>query len=144
MLLILITCSQVYLGNVLAGNLPPPPPIFPPVTFPQYATHGIPKTQGNASALVTMPKASISNVTPPTTSVTGQENDDLSAEQDKLQQQLLDVTPGSPDAQDLLEILEEMARKISHSKGKTTAILLGIFAKALWKDRQGMSQGTFL
>ena len=28
MLLILIACSQVYLGNVLAGDLPPPPPIF--------------------------------------------------------------------------------------------------------------------
>jgi hypothetical protein len=42
-----------------------------------------------------------------------------------------------------METLEKTARKISHLKTKTTASLLGIFAKALWKDRQGLSQGHF-
>lgn len=138
MLLILITCSQVYLGNVMAGDLPPPPPIFPPVTFPRYVTHGIPKMQGNTSAL-----ASHSNVAPPTTSLTGQEDNNVSLEEDELKQQLLEVTPGSSEAEDLMEILEKTAKKISNPKSQTTASLLGIFAKALWKDRQGMFQGHF-
>jgi hypothetical protein len=128
-LLTLVICSQVYLGNVVAGTLPPPPPIFPPVTFPRYTTHGIPNAKGNDP----LPKASHSNVAPPTPTVTGQD-DDILAEQDKLQQQLLEVTPGSPEAKNLLEIVEQMAKKISHLKGKTTASLIGIFAKALWKD----------
>ena len=141
MLLILITHSQVYLGNVVAGDLPPPPPIFPAVTFPRYAARGIPNTEGSFSALVTRPGTSQSNVTFPTTSVTDLENEDISAEQEKLQQQLLEVAPGSSEAENLLEIVEAMARKISHLKGKTTASLVGIFAKALWKDRQGMFLG---
>lgn len=131
MLLILITCSQVYLGNVMAGDLPPPPPIFPPVTFPRYVTHGIPKMQGNTSAL-----ASDSNGAPPTTSLTGQEDNNVSLEEDELKQQLLEVTPGSSQAEDLMEILEITAKKISHPKSQTAASLLGIFAKALWKVRQ--------
>jgi hypothetical protein len=93
--------------------------------------------------LVPIPEASNSKVPPPTTSVTGQEDDNISVEQNKLQQQLLEVTPGSTAAENLMESLEEMARKISHSKSKTTASLLGIFAKALWKDRQGIFPGIF-
>jgi hypothetical protein len=140
MLLILITCSQVYLGNVVAGDLPPPPPIFPPVTFPRYVTHGIPKMQGNTSAL-----ASHSNVAPPTSVQTGQEDNNTSPEEeeDELKQRLLEVTPGSSEAEDLMEILEKTAKKISHPKSQTAASLLGIFAKALWKERQGMFQGHF-
>lgn len=122
----------------MAGDLPPPPPIFPPVTFPRYVTHGIPKMQGNTSAL-----ASDSNGAPPTTSLTGQEDNNVSLEEDELKQQLLEVTPGSSEAEDLMEILEITAKKISHPKSQTTASLLGIFAKALWKDRQGMFQGHF-
>ena len=140
MLLIFVTCSQVYLGSIITGNLPPPPPIFPPVTFPRYATHGIPKTQGNTSALVKIPKASHSNIHPATH---GEDEDDISLEQDKLKQQLLEVIPGSSEAESLLETLEDRARKIIHPQTKTTASLLGIFAKALWKDRQGMFQGHF-
>jgi hypothetical protein len=130
-LLILIAHSQVYLGNILAGSLPPPPLIFPPVTFPRYVTHGIPKTQGDTSAFV-------SSIPPPTADSTGQDDDDISREQDKLKQQLLEVTPGSAAAEDLMDSLEEMAKNISHPKTKTTASLVGIFAKALWKDRQGI------
>lgn len=131
--LILVACSQVYLGNIMAGNLPPPPPIFPAITFPQCATQGIPTTQGNTSASATIP--------PPTTLLTGNEDDDILLEQDNLKEQLLTVTPGSPEAEDLMEVLQDMARKITHSKTKTMASLLGMFAKALWKDRQGLFQG---
>jgi hypothetical protein len=53
------------------------------------------------------------------------------------------VIPGSPEAKSLMESLEERARGIGRMKTKTTASLLGILAKALWKDRQGMSQGHF-
>jgi len=53
-----------------------------------------------------------------------------------LKQQLLEVTPGLPEAEDLMERLEENIKKL-HPKNKTSASLLGIFAKALWKDRQG-------
>jgi len=133
MLLILVACSQVYLGNIMAGNLPPPPPIFPAVTFPLCATQGIPTTHGNASASA--------EITPPTTLLTGKEDDDILLEQDNLKEQLLQVTPGSPEAHDLMEILGEMAQKLNHSKTKTTASLLGMFAKVLWKDRQGRFQG---
>ena len=62
-------------------------------------------------------------------------------EQDNLQEQLLTVTPGSPEAEDLMEVLQDMARKITHSKTKTMASPLGMFAKALWKDREGLFQG---
>jgi hypothetical protein len=57
-------------------------------------------------------------------------------EEDALKQRLLDITPGSPEAEDLMESLEENIKKL-HPKNKTSASLLGIFAKALWKDRQG-------
>src|SRR5271154_33202 len=123
--------------------LPPPPLLFPPVTFPQYVTHGLPKTHKNPSTSATIPHA-FHNSNPPATALpTGQEEDDISLEQDAFQQRLLQVTPGSSDAASLMEILEETARKISHPKTKTTASLLGIFAKALWKDRQGMFRGLF-
>jgi hypothetical protein len=137
-LLILIPCSQVYLGNVVAGALPPPPLILPPVTFPQYATHGIPKTHGStSSSLPKIPKASHSKVAfrTPSSPLHGDEDDEL--EEVALKRQLLEVTPGSPEAEDLMEILEARVKKL-HPKNKTTASLLGIFAKALWKDRQGM------
>ena len=70
-----------------------------------------------------------------------QENDDISdeLEEDVLKRRLLEVPPGTPEAYDLMEILEERVKKL-HPKNKTTASLLGVFAKALWKDRQG----TFL
>jgi hypothetical protein len=70
-----------------------------------------------------------------------QENDDISdeLEEDVLKRRLLEVTPGTPEADDLMEILEERVKKL-HPKNKTTASFLGVFAKALWKDRQG----TFL
>ena len=58
-------------------------------------------------------------------------------EEDALKQQLLEVTPGSPEAEDLMENLKENIKKL-HLKNKTLASLLGIFAKALWKDRQGV------
>lgn len=129
MLLILVTHSQVYLGNVVAGNLPPPPPILPPVTFPRCATHGIPTTKGNPPP---------STMTRSTTPLQPAQEDDISLEEDKLKEQLLCVAPGSSEAAKLMEMLEEMARTISHSKTKTTASLLGMLAKALWKDRQGL------
>lgn len=135
-MLILIACSQVYLGNILAGNLPPPPPILPPVTFPRYATHGIPQTPGNATSSIVVRRASPA-------AQTGQEEDDISWQQAQLKQQLLEVTPGSVEAEDLMDSLEEMVRNISHPKTKTMASLLGIFAKALWKDRQGIFQRHF-
>jgi hypothetical protein len=83
----------------------------------------------------------LTEITPPTTLLTGNEDDDILLEQDNLKEQLLQVTPGSPEANDLMEILGEMAQKLNHSKTKTTASLLGMFAKALWKDRQGLFQG---
>lgn len=133
-LLILIHCSQVYLGHVVAGTLPPPPLLLPPVTFPRYATHGIPMTQGNGSSSAKIPKPSHSKVGLNTLL---EDNDTPGEpEEDELKQQLLDVTPGSPEAKDLMESLEENIKKL-HPKNKTSASLLGIFAKALWKDRQG-------
>ena len=131
--LILVACSQVYLSNIMAGNLPPPPPIFPAITFPQCATQGIPTTQGNASTSATIP--------PPTPFLTGNEDDNILLEQDNLKEQLLTVTPGSPEAEDLMEVLQDMAHKITHSKTKMMASLLGMFAKALLKDHQGLFQG---
>jgi hypothetical protein len=142
-LLNLIPCSQVYLGDVVAGTLPPPPLLLPPITFPRYVSQGLPKTQEIPSTLATIPKALHSNIAPATALPTGQEEDDISLEQDQFKQRLLQVTPGSSEAESLMDILEETARKISHPKTKTTASLLGIFAKALWKDRQGMFQGLF-
>jgi len=71
------------------------------------------------------------------------EEEDINLEEDEFKQQLIAVTPGSAEAECLMETLEKTARKISHPMKKTTASLLGIFAKALWKDRQGMSQGVF-
>ena len=86
-----------------------------------------------------------SNVAPPTsvTNWSGGQQYISEEEEDELKQQLLEVTPGSSEAEDLMEILEKTAKKISHPKSQTTASLLGIFAKALWKDRQGMFQGHF-
>ena len=64
MLLIQIPCSQVYLGHIIAGTLPTPPPFLPPVTFPRYATHGIPMAPGNASSssFIKIPELSRSKV----------------------------------------------------------------------------------
>ena len=132
--LILICCSQVYLGHVVAGTLPPPPLLLPPVTFPRYATHGIPMTQGNGSSSAQIPKPSHSKDGLATLSEDNNTPGEL--EEDELKQQLLDVTPGSPEAEDLMESLEENIKQL-HQKNKTSASLLGIFAKALWKDRQG-------
>ena len=133
--LILIRCSQVYLGHIVAGTLPPPPLLLPPVTFPWYATHGIPTTQGNGSSSAKIPKPSHSKVG---LNALSEGNDTPGEpEEDALKQQLLDITPGSPEANDLMESLEENIKKL-HPKNKTSASLLGIFAKALWKDRQGM------
>jgi hypothetical protein len=72
----------------------------------------------------------------------GQEEEDISLEQDAFKQQLLEVTPGSTEAEDLLDNVEATVKKIS-PKTKTTASFLGILAKALWKDRQGIFQGHF-
>ena len=58
-------------------------------------------------------------------------------EEDGFKQQLLEVTPGSPEAKDLMKTLKDTVKNL-HPKNKTTASLLGVFAKALWKDRQGM------
>jgi hypothetical protein len=69
--------------------------------------------QGNTSAL-----ASNFNGAPPTTLLTGQEDNNVSLEEDELKQQLLEVTPGSSEAEDLMEILETVARKISHPNPK--------------------------
>lgn len=97
--------------------------------------------QGNASALVPIPTTSHSN--PTTALLTGQGDSNISLEQDQLKQQLLEVTPGSPEANSLMESLDGRARGIGHVKTKTTASLLGTLAKALWKDHQGMSQDHF-
>jgi hypothetical protein len=132
--LILICCSQVYLGHVVAGTLPPPPPLLPPVTFPRYATHGTPATQGNSSSSAKIPKPSHSKVG---SNALSEGNDGPEEpEEDALKQQLLEVAPGSPEAEDLMDSLEQNIKKL-HPKNKTSASLLGIFAKALWKDRQG-------
>lgn len=138
MLLILIPCRQVYLGNIVAGTLPPPPLLLPPVTFPQYATSGIPKTQGHSSSSVKIHATSHSKVAFSTPS-SPQEDEDASGEldEDSLKQQLLEVTPGSPEAEDLMEILEALVKKLNPGN-KTMASVLGVFAKALWKDRQGI------
>jgi len=133
-LLILICCSQAYLGHVVAGTLPPPPLLLPPVTFPRYATHGIPTTQGSSSSSAKIPKPSHSEVGLNTLS---EGNDTPGEPEEDVLKQLLEVTPGSPEAEDLMETLEENIKKL-HPKNKTSASLLGIFAKALWKDRQGM------
>lgn len=137
MLLILIPCSQVYLGHAIAGTLPPPPLVLPPVTFPRYATHGVPMTQGNHPSPVAIPKTPHSKVGLDTTP----EGNDTPGEpdEDALKQQLVEVTPGSREAEDLMESLDERVKKL-RPKNQTMASLLGIFAKALWKDRQG----TFL
>ena len=137
MLLILIPCSQVYLGHAIAGTLPPPPLVLPPVTFPRYATHGVPMTQGNHPSPVAIPKTPHSKVGLDTTP----EGNDTPGEpdEDALKQQLVEVTPGSREAEDLMESLHERVKKL-RPKNQTMASLLGIFAKALWKDRQG----TFL
>lgn len=58
-------------------------------------------------------------------------------EEELLREQLLDVTPGSPEAEELMETLEGTVKRLA-PKNKTTASVLGILAKALWKDRQGM------
>ena len=133
-------CSQVYLGNVLAGNLPAPDPILPSVTFPPYATHGIPKVR--QTTLPKIPAASDSGVITPSALLGGQEEEDISLELDAFKQQLLEVTPGSPEAEDLMDNVEATVKKIS-PRMKTTASFLGILAKALWKDRQGIFQGPF-
>lgn len=134
MLLILIPHSQAYLGHIIAGTLPPPPLLLPPVTFPRYATHGIPTTQGNISSSAKIPKAPHSKVG--LNALSEGNNTSGETEEDVLKQ-LLEVTPGSPEAEDLMESLEENIKTL-HPKNKTSASVLGVFAKALWKDRQGM------
>jgi hypothetical protein len=128
---------------VLAGNLPAPDPILPSITFPPYATHGIPKVQQDASStLPKMPLASDSGVITPSALLRGQEEDDILLEQDAFKQQLLEVTPGSTEAEDLMDNVEATVKKIS-PRTKTTASFLGILAKVLWKDCQGIFQGCF-
>ncbi len=134
-LLILIPCSQVYLGHIIAGTLPPPPLLLPPVTFPRHATHGIPATQANRSSSAQIPKPSHSKVG--LDALSEGNNTSGGPDEDALKQRLVEVTPGSREAEDLMESLTERVKKLQ-PKNKTTASLLGIFAKALWKDRQGM------
>jgi hypothetical protein len=89
-----------------------------------------------------IPAASDSGVITPSAGLGGQEEEDISLELDAFKQQLLEVAPGSAEAEGLMDIVEETVKKI-RPKMKTTASCLGILAKALWKDRQGIFQGHF-
>lgn len=91
-------------------------------------------TQGNGSSSGTIPQPSHSGVGPGT--LLGGNDTPGEPEEDALKQQLLEVTPGSPEAEDLMESLEGRIKRL-HRKNKTSASFVGVLAKALWKDRQG-------
>jgi len=90
-------------------------------------------TQGNSSSSAKIPTPSHSKVG---LNALSEGNTSGEPEEDALKQQLVEITPGSPEAEDLMQSLEENIKKL-HLKNKTSASLLGIFAKALWKDCQG-------
>lgn len=136
---------QVYLGNVVANTLPPPPPIFPPITFPRHATHGIPKAQAVPPTGTKPPKSSATRATLPPSEAGGQEveSTEVDDELDVFKQKLLEVTPGSEAAEDLMQDLEKTAHRIAKRKGQTVFTITAVFAKALWRKAQGISNAWF-
>lgn len=125
----------------MSSTLPPPAPIFPPITFPRHALHGIPKAQA-APPTTSKPLRSKTpgpqSALPPTdTDVQEVERTDADEELATFKEQLLAVTPGSMEAEDLMAKLERTSQSIAKQKGVTVFTIAAIFAKALWKKSLG-------
>ncbi|KAF8295389.1 hypothetical protein DL93DRAFT_805642 [Clavulina sp. PMI_390] len=131
--------SLAYLGNVIDESVPPPPPVFGKFEYPRHLTSGVPKGQAFTSVRPSVSLAS--RQAKPSKSGKANPGDKKKEEgkalEDALREEILHATPGSAEAQALMERLEPAFEVIGKAKESSAVAVAGRFASALWKERQG-------